>query len=151
WDTATGKMLHELPRTKRELGSPAFVAFSPNSRLLATASAAMEQDIEQEADACDGAVHVWEVATGKEVRQIGCDKAGTWSVVFSPDSKTLATGSGAGPIRLWEVATGQKLRECQNYRSHIVSLAFSRDGQHLASGASMIDHTARVWEVATGR
>ncbi len=76
WDLASGK----LKATLGAAGEPAFcIAFSPNGCRLAAGTYK--------------ALHLWEVATGKEVRRWD-----QWarSVAFSPDSKRLAFGSGDG-------------------------------------------------------
>jgi WD40 repeat protein len=71
------------------------------------------------------------------------------SVAFSPDSKTLASGSYDQTIRLWEVASGQSLRELKGHTGAVRSMAFSPDGKTLPSGS--YDQTIRLWEVASGQ
>jgi WD40 repeat protein len=118
WDTASGKHLHTLGEAKDfgagfVQGSP--VAFAAQGYTLATASSG-------------GTVHLWDAATGKEVRQwvwqkIGIkdlergDAGGLVALAFSPDGKTLAgagfTGlderRGVGTfLILWETATGRE-------------------------------------------
>ena len=78
------------------------------------------------------------------------------SVAFSPDGKTLASGSFDSTVKLWDVATGTEMRTLQGssaYNSpplggYVFSVAFSPDGLTLASGGN--DKIVRLWDVATG-
>jgi hypothetical protein len=71
------------------------------------------------------------------------------SVAFSPDGRTLATGSLDTNARLWEVATGKEIATMRGHEQSVQSVAFSPDGRTLATGSW--DSTARLWEVATGK
>ena len=70
-------------------------------------------------------------------------------VAFSPDGRTLATGSSDNTARLWEVASGKQIAMLRGHENLVKSVAFSPDGRTLATGSS--DNTARLWEVATGQ
>lgn len=73
------------------------------------------------------------------------------TVAFSPDGKTLATGSGepsrSGELKLWDAATGALVKEFKNAHSDTVqSVDFSGDGKLLVSGAA--DRFVKAWTVA---
>ena len=72
-----------------------------------------------------------------------------WSIAFSPDGNTLASGSSR-EIRLWDTVTGEQKGTLTGHEHDVLSLAFSPDGRTLASGGGRWDYTLRLWDVATG-
>jgi len=72
------------------------------------------------------------------------------TIAFSPDSKTLASGSDDKTIVLWEVATRQPFGPpLTGHTLTVASVAFSPDGKTLASGSW--DMTVILWDVSNPR
>ncbi|RKK66079.1 hypothetical protein BFJ69_g15728, partial [Fusarium oxysporum] len=70
------------------------------------------------------------------------------SVVFSHDSKKVASGSWDKTIRIWNAETGECERELKGHSSTVNSVVFSHDSKKLASGSW--DKTIRIWDAETG-
>jgi uncharacterized protein with WD repeat len=71
------------------------------------------------------------------------------SVVFSPDGKTLASGSCDDTIKLWDVATAKNTATLHGHTDGVNSVAFSPGGKALVSASN--DNTVKLWDVATGK
>jgi len=140
WDVATGRFLRDVSFWNY-LGG---VAFSPDGKILASGTYLHPS----------GAVILWKVATGEELRKLIGHAGSVRAVAFSPDGRYLASGSDDGTVKLWNVRTGECIRTLGRVSSiafgRVNSIAFSPDGKYLASG-SREDRTVKLWEVATGK
>ncbi|MGH3287111.1 MAG: caspase, EACC1-associated type [Streptosporangiaceae bacterium] len=111
------------------------VAFSPDGRLLATAS-------------YDETARLWDPATGHCLRTLTGHTGVVVDVAFSPDGRLLATAGNDETARLWDPATGHCLRTLTGHTGYVQAVALSPDGRLLATASG--DTTARLWDPATG-
>lgn len=93
------------------------------------------------------------------------------AATVSPNGRFVATGGRDGDIKLWQVETQQCVQTLSGHIGQINSIMFSPDGTLLISGGgdnwerqkgedatvylflsndSVVDKTAKVWEVTTG-
>jgi WD40 repeat protein/transcriptional regulator with XRE-family HTH domain len=101
-----------------------------------------------------GIVRVWDTKTGanatpwaltlRSMWQAHTDRV--WALAFSPDERTLVSGSWDGALKVWDPATGDLLWSGW-HASYINAVAFAPDGSMLASCGS--DGTVRLWDTGS--
>jgi WD40 repeat protein len=97
WDLKTGQERFKI-HVPDTLGS--VLEVSPDGRVLASAAVQItstDRDF-------DEAIHLWDLATGRELLKIGPGDAPTVSLAFSPDGKRLMAGTNRATALIWDVA-----------------------------------------------
>jgi WD40 repeat protein len=123
------------PNAGRLLGHTNVVyrgAFSPDGRLLATAS-------------FDGTARLWDVAARTGLRILPGHTSFVLATAFSPDGRMVATGSADGTIRFWDAASGTRLATLVGGDGSVRDVVFSPDGRTLATANS--GGTVDLWDV----
>lgn len=127
WNVETGQQL--LSITLKERG--AAVAFSPDGKHIAVATQPTYSTPPQPI------VGLYDVQSGKLVRDFPRRKSNVSDLAFSPDGRLLAISSenlSSAQIDLWELSAQQPTRTLTDHEKDITSIAFSPDGRLLASG-----------------
>lgn len=83
-------------------GAVTTLAFSPDGKILASASGFMDKD---------KSVRLWHVKSGELIRTLVGHTSGVNTVAFSPDGNRIATGSHDQSICVWELAQNRNLGE----------------------------------------
>lgn len=107
----------------------------------------------------DGKVWIWDTTSLGESKEPiklepltdkSDDKIPIWSLAFSPDGKTLVTGSGnieKGMVKLWDVSTHTMYKEFKEHKKVVTAIRYSPDGKYLVTASD--DGTVRVWDAKT--
>ena len=150
WNPATGHPIGSPIQTGAQNGTGVTgVAFSPDGKMLATAS-----DITSDSNnpSATGTVRVWNPVTGQPIGSPfqTVTESGVHALAFSPGGKMLASADGDGTVRLSNPVTGQPIGSPLQTvtQGGVTGVAFSPDGKMLASAG---DGTVRLWNPATGQ
>ncbi|KAL1462008.1 hypothetical protein WDU94_013861 [Cyamophila willieti] len=71
------------------------------------------------------------------------------SVKFSPDGRSLASGSGDTTVRFWDVNTQTPMFKCEGHKHWVLCIAWSPDSKRLVSGCK--NGLIHAWDANTGK
>ncbi|MBV8887978.1 MAG: hypothetical protein JO235_28825 [Chroococcidiopsidaceae cyanobacterium CP_BM_RX_35] len=128
WDR-NGTLLNLLRGTTATPIPKRTVAFSPNGAYLVAG------------DFNGGKFTVWN-QNGTLVRTVSACASIVGGVVFSPDSRTIATGCNDNQVKLWSL-DGKLRKVLKGHQGIVRAVVFSPDGTQLVSGS--VDSTAKLW------
>jgi WD40 repeat protein len=140
WETATRK---EVRRFEGQPGKVDFVSFLGDGKSAVSLSA--WRSPKKGTLQGDCALRVWDLATGKETRQIG--KPGL-PCATSVDGLRLA--AGGSQIFVWDALTSRKPVELGKPSDGAFALALTPDGRRLAAGSFFRSRPVCIWEVVSG-
>lgn len=146
WDTRTGSLL-------RRISDPAFTAAIQDPRRfsqLMFSALAMDREGRWLAVGfySDYALALCEVATGR-IRRLSGHSDRASQLAFSPDGRTLASGSVDGSIRCWDVPGARLVAVLPGHLEETSAVAFSPDGRTLAS--ANLGMEVKLWHLPTQR
>jgi Tol biopolymer transport system component len=131
--TAPVGPVRQVARARLGEGSINEIAFSPRGNLLAVAGSI--------------GVHLFKADS---LEQAAYYRSDAWvsSVAFSPDGRTLASGSDDQTVLLRDMESGDRLHTLKGHTDLVRSVSFSPDGRTLASGSG--DEMVLLWDAESG-
>jgi WD40 repeat protein len=71
------------------------------------------------------------------------------AIAFSPDGKTLATGSADKFVKIYKTDSWTRMRKLEGHTHHILSLVWHHEGKLLVTASA--DGTIKVWDTIEGQ
>jgi WD40 repeat protein len=118
------------------------LAWNPDGTLLASANASNT----------GYSITVWDIDSGEIALVLEGHTLPIWSIEFSPDGKTLASGGDDGIVRLWDVTSGEMLHTLEDdYALQVSDITFNPNGTELAvAGHQGSLDRVWIWNLKTG-
>lgn len=86
---------------------------------------------------------------GQGVKELVGHKEAVAAAAYSPEGKTIATGSFDKTIKLWDSASLKETRTLEGHAGMVLTLTFLKQGTGLISGGD--DNTVKFWDFGPGQ
>jgi len=93
----------------------------------------------------DTRIKIWDSKTGKLVATLKGHTIGVRCLAWTPDGKTLISGSEDYSIRTWNTSNWKQIAVFDGHTRDVYGIAISPNGRILASAS--FDETARLWNL----
>ena len=97
----------------------------------------------------DHHLKLYDVESGKELRDLFAHQGWVLSVAFCPDGTRALSGSQDKTVKLWDLSEGTDLATWKGHEEAVRRVAVSQDGTRALSGDD--GGAIVVWDVAAGR
>jgi WD40 repeat protein len=155
WDLDSGKVLLALETNKGAMDWT--VAFTPDGKQAVTGGG---NTLAGNGTAASS-LRLWDMTTGKEIRQFQGHTKDVRRVAISRDGTQLLSGSFDGTMRLWDMQTGKQIRRFDGPGHFVEAVGFTLDGKRAICSygprtvAAIYQGDAscslRLWDLATGK
>ena len=81
-----------------------------------------------------------DAASGRELLTLKGHTSTVWGVAFSPNGKSLGSGSWDHTVKIWDSTNGQETLTFKGHTGAVMNVTFSQDGKRLASAALSLGH-----------
>jgi WD40 repeat protein len=156
WDVDSGKELLTLETHKG--GRAWTVAFTPDGMRAVTGGGNL---LERDGNKTEASLRLWDLTTGKEIRQFQGHTKDVRRAAISPNGKQLLSGSFDGTMRLWDLQTGKEIQRFDGPGHFVEAVGFTPDGKRAVCsyGPRIIEAiyeddprcSLRLWDLATGK
>ena len=93
----------------------------------------------------DKDIHVWDLATGKELRRLKGHGDQVYQIALGADDRHLVSASYDKTVRVWDFASGKELTKFAGHTDGVQSACLTPDGRFVFSASW--DKTVRKWRL----
>ena len=150
WDAETGRELHRFEGHSEAIAA---LAISPDGRQALSGGGVLPPARPARLRWVSGSgrdltVRLWDLTSGKQIREFVGHTGFVWCLAFSPDGRRALSGSEDHTVRLWDLATGREVRRFP-HNNWVMGVCFSPDGRLGLSSTANGDVV--LWDLETGR
>jgi WD40 repeat protein len=141
-DLASQDIDFRLHITMGHSGPVTSVAISPDGKYIVSGN-------------YDNTIKLWDIESGKEIRNFEGHSSIVASVAISPDGKYIVSGSHDKTVKLWDIESGEEIKSFEGHSSYVSSVAISPDGKYIVSGSGDIFYSSesekkKLWDIESG-
>lgn len=148
WDVATGQQLRQCDTTGIQLPTGLSGSREAPGEWVALAVTPDGQSVV--VGGSDGALGVWDIATGRLLRQVQIHAASVYALAVSPDGHSVLSAGREEDAVVWDLRTGERSLTLPCQTPAVRAVAFSPDGKLALTGTQGANHL-RVWDLAAAR